>query len=189
VLAAGSGRRLGRPKALLRHQGQLLVEAAARTLQQAGCDPTVVVVGAAADRVQAEAELGPATVVVNRAWSTGLGSSLRTGLAALDGTAADAVVLVPVDMPGLTVEAVRQVAALPYRDALVCGTYDGRRGYPMLLGQAHWGGVTTLANADVGVRPYLLARAAQVTEVACDQLAKAGDVDTPEDAAAWGISV
>jgi molybdenum cofactor cytidylyltransferase/nicotine blue oxidoreductase len=189
VLAAGSGRRLGRPKALLRHRGQLPVEAAVRTLQQAGCDPTVVVLGAAADQVRAEAALGPATVVVNRAWSTGLGSSLRTGLAALDGTGAQAAVLVPVDMPGLTVAAVRQVAALPYREALVCGTYDGRRGYPMLLGRAHWAGVTTLANADVGVRPYLLARSAQVTDVACDQLARAGDVDTPADAAGWGIEL
>lgn len=189
VLAAGSGRRLGRPKALLRHQGRLLVELAVHAVQRAGCDPAVVVLGAAADQVRADADLGPATVVVNRAWSTGLGSSLRAGLAALERTAADAVVLVPVDMPGLTVEAVQRVAALPYRDALVCGTFDGRRGYPMLLGRAHWAGVTTLANADVGVRPYLLARAAEVTDIACDQVARPGDVDTPEDAAAWGIEL
>lgn len=189
VLAAGKGRRIGAPKALLRRDGALLVEYAVRTLREAGCKPVLVVLGAAADQVRAAAELGEATVVVNRAWSTGVGSSLRTGLAAAAETGAEAVVVMPVDMPGLTAEAVRRVAALPHPDALVCGTFEGRRSHPMLLGRGHWSGISTLANADVGARPYLLARAAQVTEVACDQVAQPGDVDTVEDAARWGIEL
>jgi molybdenum cofactor cytidylyltransferase/nicotine blue oxidoreductase len=189
VLAAGSGRRLGRPKALLRHAGTPLVTHAVRTVHEAGCAPTVVVLGAAADEIRGTADLGGATVVVNRAWSTGIASSLRAGLAAVGETEADAVLVVPVDMPGITVEAVQLVAGRPHRDALVCGTYEGRRGYPVLLGRDHWSGVTTLASADVGVRPYLVARAARVVEVTCDQVAKPGDIDTAEDAARWGIEV
>lgn len=189
MLAAGSGRRLGNPKALLRHGDSLLVEHATRTVRQAGCEPVVVVLGAAADQVQAAAELAGATVVVNKSWSTGVGSSLKAGLTAVRETGAEALVVVPVDMPGLTVEAVRQVTEQPHPEALVCSTFEGRRSYPMLLGRAHWAGVATLASADVGVRPYLVARAAQVTDLACDQLAEAGDVDTPEDAARWGIEV
>ena len=65
----------------------------------------------------------------------------------------EAVVVVPVDMPGLTTAAVRRVTALPYPDVLVCATYDGLRGYPMLFGRRHWSGIATLASADVGARP------------------------------------
>lgn len=189
VLAGGSGRRVGGPKALLRSGGTLLVEHATAALVSAGCEPVVVVLGAAADQVQAAADLAGATVVVNKAWSTGMASSLRAGLTAVAEAGAGAVAVIPVDMPGITADAVRRVAGQPHPEALVCATYQGRRGWPVLLGQAHFAGVATLASADVGVHPYLLARAAQVTDVACDEVAKAGDVDTPEDAAEWGIEV
>jgi molybdenum cofactor cytidylyltransferase/nicotine blue oxidoreductase len=189
VLAGGSGRRLGRPKALLRREGTLLVEQAVRTVQAAGCDPVVVVLGAAADQVQASAELAGATVVVNKAWSTGVASSLRAGLTRAGEAGAGAVVVIPVDMPGIGVEAVRRVTTAVNPDALVCSTFEGRRSYPVLLGRSHWSGVLMLASADVGVRPYLLARSSQVTDVACDAVAEPGDVDTPEDAARWGIEI
>jgi molybdenum cofactor cytidylyltransferase/nicotine blue oxidoreductase len=189
VLAAGGGRRLGGPKALLRRDGALLVEHALRAVRGAGCAPVLVVLGAAADRVQAAADLAETTVVVNQAWPTGVGSSLRAGLTAAGRTAAEAVLVIPVDMPGITVEAVHRVASLPYPDALVCGTFAGRRSYPMLLGRAHWPGICTLARGDVDARPYLLARASQVTDIACDQVAAPDDVDTPDDAVRWGIEL
>lgn len=189
VLAAGRGRRIGGPKALLRHGDALLVEHAVRTVRGADCDPVVVVLGAAAQEVQASADLDGATVVVNKAWVTGVGSSLRMGLSTVGEAGAEAVVVVPVDMPGITAEAARRVASAPHPDALVCATFDRRRAHPMLFGRAHWSGIVTLANGDVSVRPYLLARAAQVTEVPCDGIAAPGDVDTPEDAARWGITV
>jgi molybdenum cofactor cytidylyltransferase/nicotine blue oxidoreductase len=188
LLAAGGGRRIGAPKALLRRGDRLLVESAVEILREAGCSPVVVVLGAGVERVRARADLGDATVVVNDAWATGLGSSLRAGLAALADTDAVAAVVLLVDLPGITPEAVRRVAALPYPEALVCATYGGRRGHPMLLGRAHWSGISTLAKVDVGARPYLLARAGQVLDVACDGVASDDDVDTPETAAAWGIT-
>jgi molybdenum cofactor cytidylyltransferase/nicotine blue oxidoreductase len=189
VLAAGSGRRLGSPKALLRYQDTPLVERAAWTLHDAGCAPVVVVLGASADRVTAETDLSKVTVVVNKAWGTGQGSSLRAGLRAVEETDVAAFVVMPVDMPGVTAEAVRRVAGLPHREALACATYQGRRSHPVLVGRAHWAGVSMLANADVGLRPYLLARSAQVTEIACDAVAAGDDVDTPDDAARLGIEL
>jgi molybdenum cofactor cytidylyltransferase/nicotine blue oxidoreductase len=189
LLAAGGGRRIGGPKALLRRGDRLLVELATDVLRDAGCSPVVVVLGAGAARVRARADLGDATVVVNDAWATGLGSSLRAGLAALADTDAVATVVLLVDLPGVTAEAVRRVAALPYAEALVCATYGGRRGHPMLLGRAHWSGISTLAKVDVGARPYLLARSGQVLDVTCDGVASDDDIDTPEAAAAWGITL
>ena len=189
IIAAGGGRRIGAPEALLRQGDTPLVDRAVETVRDAGCSPVVVVLGAAADQVRQEADLSGVMVVVNSAWGTGLGSSLRAGLTVLSSSAVEAVVVMPVDMPGVTPEAVRRVAALPYPDALVCATYEGLRGYPMLFGRRHWPGIATLANADVGARPYLLAHKDEIVDIGCDAVADGSRIDSPELLAAWGLTV
>ncbi|MEV6693142.1 nucleotidyltransferase family protein [Micromonospora sp. NPDC051196] len=189
IIAAGGGRRIGGPEALLHQDGKPLVDQMIDTLTEAGCGPIVVVLGAAADQVRETADLDRVTVVVNRAWGTGVGSSIRAGLAGLDDERIEAVVVVPVDMPGLTAAAVRRVTALPFPDVLVCATYNGLRGYPMLFGRRHWAGIATLASADVGARPYLLAHKDQIVDIACDTVADGSRVDTPELMALYGLSV
>ncbi|RIV39962.1 nucleotidyltransferase family protein [Micromonospora radicis] len=189
IIAAGGGRRIGGPEALLHQDGKPLVDQMIDTLTEAGCGQIVVVLGAAADQVRETADLGRATVVVNRAWGTGVGSSIRAGLAGIDDDKVEAVVVVPVDMPGLTAAAVRRVTALPFPDVLVCATYNGLRGYPMLFGRRHWAGIATLASADVGARPYLLAHKDQIVDIACDTVADGSRVDTPELMALYGLSV
>jgi len=174
---------------LLRLGDTLLVDRALDLLREAGAAPLVVVLGALADQVQEQARLDEATVVVNRGWRTGVGSSLRAGLAALAETPADAALVLPVDMPGLTAEAVCRVAAHCDRDSLVCASYGGQRGYPMLFGRDHWPGISTLANADLDARPYLLARAGQLRWLPCDDVADGTDVDTPDVARSLGIEV
>ncbi|WP_341716658.1 NTP transferase domain-containing protein [Micromonospora sp. FIMYZ51] len=189
IIAAGGGRRIGGPEALLHQGGKPLVDQMIDTLTEAGCGQIVVVLGAAADQVRATADLDRATVVVNRAWGTGVGSSIRAGLAGVDDEEVEAVVVVPVDMPGLTAAAVRRVTALPFPDVLVCATYHGLRGYPMLFGRRHWPGIATLASADVGARPYLLAHKDQIVDIACDSVADGNRVDSPELMALYGLSV
>jgi CTP:molybdopterin cytidylyltransferase MocA len=181
LLAAGAGRRYGMPKALVRLGGRLLVERAAETLREGGCDPVIVVLGAAADRVRAEALLGTAVVVDNPEWPSGMGSSLSRGLLATPHSGVDAAVVLLVDLPGVTPAAVRRVAALASPDALVMAGYGTRRGHPVLLGRDHWPGVAAAATGDVGARPYLAAHASSVRVVPCDDVADDRDVDTPEE--------
>jgi nicotine blue oxidoreductase len=177
LLAAGAGRRFGAPKALVEHGGALFVESATGVLLRAGCDPVVVVLGAAADEVRARAELGSAVVVDNPDWATGMGSSLRVGLAA--STGADAVVVLPVDTPGVTAEAVRRLMALADRQSLARASYDGEPGHPVLIGHDHWTGVAESATGDAGARDYL--RRHPVLTVPCEDIAAGADVDRPED--------
>jgi nicotine blue oxidoreductase len=179
LLAAGGGRRYGMPKALVVIDGQLLVERALDTLRQGGCAPLVVVLGAGADEVSARAELRGATVVVNRDWSSGMGSSLRAGLAAVARTGAQAAVVMLVDTPGLTAAAVGRVRSYAAPDALAAADYDGEPGHPVLLGRAHWAGVAELAVGDIGARPYLAAHADQVVPVPCADIADGTDIDEP----------
>jgi nicotine blue oxidoreductase len=185
LLAAGAGRRYGRPKALVTlDDGRLLVDRAAAVLGEGGCTPVVVVLGAAAATVRERATLDGVDVVENPLWSTGMGSSLRAGLAALASTDAHAAVVMLVDTPGITAAAVarlRETAAgsapTDPATALVIATYGGQRGHPVLLGRAHWDGVAELAVGDVGARPYLAH--GQVTEVGCEDIADPTDMDVP----------
>src|SRR5919107_5436245 len=149
VLAAGGGRRYGMPKALVELDGSLLVERAVRTAR-AVCDPVLVVLGARAVEVWQRADLDGATVLANRDWETGMASSLRTGLDGLGGWPArvDAVLVTLVDMPGMTPEALRALAAHAAPDALAIATYGGVRGHPVLLGRDHWAGVAETATGD-----------------------------------------
>ncbi|SNS05150.1 molybdenum cofactor cytidylyltransferase [Geodermatophilus saharensis] len=178
VLAAGGGRRYGMPKALVEYGGSLLVERAVRTAR-AVCDPVLVVLGARAVDVWRTADLDGATVLANRDWETGMASSLRTGLQGLRGWPGrvDAALVTLVDMPGMTPEALRAVAAHAGPTALAVATYDGVRGHPVLLGREHWAGVAATATGDEGARRYLAAHA--VTEVDCTGLADPVDLDVP----------
>ncbi|HEY6746683.1 MAG TPA: nucleotidyltransferase family protein [Mycobacteriales bacterium] len=181
MLAAGGGRRYGRPKALVRFRGRLLVERAAALLRAGGCDPVLVVLGAAADEVVATADLAGTTVVRNPDWAGGMGSSLRAGLAALPASAA-AVVVTLVDTPGLGPEAVRRLVAAGGDAAQA--TYGGRPGHPVLLGRTVLAEVAATATGDRGAGPWLAAHPERVRLVPCDGTGDPRDVDVPDDLAA-----
>lgn len=183
MLAAGAGRRYGRPKALVEVHGRLLVERAVATLAAGGCDPVTVVLGADAELVAVRADLAGATVVVNPEWAGGMGSSLRAGLAALAPTPAVAALVLLVDMPGITPEAVRRLVGLAAPQVLAMAGYQTGRGHPVLLGRAHWAGVAASAVGDVGARPYLRERAEQIRVVPVADVADGGDIDTEADRA------
>jgi nicotine blue oxidoreductase len=182
VLAAGEGRRFGSPKAMLRLGADLLVDRAANTLHDAGCEPVVVVLGAGAADVVAAARLDRSIVVVNDAWADGMGSSLRCGLAALADLRAPAVVVTLVDQPLVTAQVVGRIIAewQPGRSAVVA-SYDGKPRNPVLLDASIWGEVSASATGDVGARGWLRAHPDEVLTVACDDLGSDTDIDTPED--------
>jgi len=167
------------PKALVRHRGGLFVEQAADVLHSGGCAPVVIVLGALADDVRTTAILSGSSLVDNPDWATGMGSSLRVGLAALEPTDCDAVVVLPVDTPGVTPAAVARFVALVSADVLARATYDGAPGHPVLIGRSRWADVAALAEGDEGARPYLARHPA--TTVPCEDIATGADVDTPAD--------
>ncbi len=183
VLAAGGGRRLGgRPKALLEYGGRPLVEHAVAVVRAAGVARVHVVLGASARTVRERAELPGCVTVENPEWATGMGSSLRAGLASLAGSGTGAALVCLVDQPGIGAAAVARVRAA-YRGpgTLAAAAYAGRRGHPVLFGSAHWADVAAGAEGDRGARDYLRAHADALTLVECGDVAEPYDIDTPED--------
>jgi CTP:molybdopterin cytidylyltransferase MocA len=181
ILAAGAGSRLGQPKALLRLGDELLLDRAVWTLGQAGCAPVVVVLGASAQEAAAAISSTGVEIVPNPDWATGMGSSLRAGLASLTGRA-DAAVVSLVDQPGTTAATVeRLVAAWRADGRAAVATYGGAPRNPVLLPAATWAQVAASAVGDQGARAWLRAHPGQVSEVACDDVGSADDIDTPAD--------
>jgi len=177
VLAAGSGSRLGQPKALVRVGEERLVDRAVRTLRSGGADPVVVVLGAALT------EVADAWVVENPEWASGMGSSLRLGLAAMPADA-DAAIVALVDQPDITPAVIaRLVATFAAGAPVAVAAYRGKRGNPVLLARSTWAEVSRLADGDVGARPFLAAHPELVTAVPCDDIADPADIDTPADLA------
>lgn len=179
LLAAGSGSRLGRPKALVELEGALLVERGVQLLADGGCAPVLVVLGAAASEVQAAVDLPH--VVVADDWATGMGASLRAGLAALPDEVGACVVAL-VDQPLVGAQAVARLRAAHAAGAVAAvATYDGRPRNPVLLDRSVWAEVAACATGDAGARTWLRAHPDRVTAVPCDGTGSSYDIDTPDD--------
>jgi CTP:molybdopterin cytidylyltransferase MocA len=190
LLAAGAGTRLSTsstsrtsrdiPKPLVRVGGRALVERGVELLTAAGCEPVVVVLGAEADRVRAEADLGAARVVVADGWAEGMGASLRAGLAALAGCPAAVVALA--DQPLVVPEVVARLRAAWRGGApAAVAVYRGARGTPALFDALVWDEVAASAVGDVGARPWLRANSSRVVAVECADVAAPDDLDTAAD--------
>lgn len=182
VLAAGAGRRYGRPKAFEQIDGEPLVERAARGLAEAGCASVYAVLGAQADGWAAPTGV---TVVNNRGWAEGIGSSLRAGLAAARTGGAEAVLLTLADLPGVGPAAHRRVLAARGQAEALVATYDGRRGHPVLLEAGPCDELVLTAGGDNGARLWLAANPGSVSEVDCSDVGSVDDIDTPADLARW----
>ncbi len=144
-------------------------------LAEAGCDPIVVVLGAAAERAAPLVPSG-AGMVVAADWDEGMGASLRAGLGALDSV--DAVLVHLVDLPDVTADVVARVAAHAKPSVVARAAYGGRPGHPVLIGRNHWDEVVSGALGDQGARDWLSGRADLVL-VDCTDLATGVDVDRP----------
>jgi CTP:molybdopterin cytidylyltransferase MocA len=177
LLAAGAGRRLGQPKALVDLGGRPLAARGVALLREGGAAPVIVVTGAAA------VNLTGVITVHNPHWATGMGSSLAAGLATVPDECAAAVVAL-VDQPLVGAAAVRRLIAAHQGGATVAvAAYGGQPRNPVLLGREHWAEVTALAAGDAGARAFLRARPDLVTLVECGDTGSPDDIDTTEDLA------
>jgi len=183
VLAAGSGSRMGRPKAAILHGQSTFAALSCQRMISAGLTPVRLVLGAAVDDVVAAGGLDGVDIRVNDEWATGMSSSLRVGLHAL---AADAVIVNPVDTPMVSAAVFERLARLA-REGLTAAvaTYDGVRATPVMLSGRVWAEVLDQSSGDEGARGWLRANSSSVIEVPCEDIGSGVDLDTAEELAAF----
>ena len=185
VLAAGAGRRMGQPKALVADDAGPWLERAARHLLKAGCRRVLAVLGAsAADAARLLPDDPRVSAVVAPEWTEGVGASLRAGLEAAAtvtddaGNPPSAALVTLVDLPWIEAEAFARVAgagAAPTE--LRRAVYAGRPGHPVLIGREHWAPLRVSLAGDTGAGPYLAAHGA--LGVDCSGLGGDRDQDEP----------
>ena len=183
LLAAGASTRMGRPKQLLRYQGESLLRRCLRIALETPFRPIAVVLGARAEELEAELEGAGAIIVYNNAWPTGMGSSVAAGLEALLRTEPEpeAACFILVDQPHLTtahlLELHRQLDLAPEKLG-AASAYEHTLGVPAIFRKALFPELLKL-HGQKGAKP--------VIEKYKDQLIPAPfpqgriDLDTPED--------
>ncbi len=182
VLAAGAGRRFGRPKALVAFAGRPLIERAVATLEAGGCSPVIAVVGAQADRVGRECDLGRAVVVRNEGWAAGMSTSLASGLAEAGRQGAAGALVAPVDQPAILPGLVERLVARWQSGSLaVVAGFGGLPRTPVLFDRSLWERVVGAASGDTGGRAFLRAHPELVDLVECSDVGDAADIDRQED--------
>lgn len=171
LLAAGAGRRYGKPKVLV--DGWL--DAAVAALSGGGCDDVVVVLGAA----DVPAPPGVTTITAPD-WAQGLSASLRTGLAQAVCMRADYAVVHVIDTPdvGAAVTARVLKRALASPSGLARAYFGNRPGHPVVLARASWPAVLADVAGDRGAGAHLGLRD-DVERVDCADLAAGRDFDEP----------
>ena len=181
ILAAGEGRRMGGPKALLSVGGETFLARAARLLSDAGAAPVIAVLGHDAERVRSEARLPADTIVaLNPGYRVGMLSSVLRGLDAAEAQGAEAVLLHPVDHPLVAPATLTRVLqALRDGARIVVPSHAGRRGHPGGFSAACWPALRA-APADSGARAVLAAHPDWILHVTGDPGCIAG-IDTPDD--------
>jgi molybdenum cofactor cytidylyltransferase len=173
LLAAGAGRRYGKPKVLV--DGWL--DTAVGALRDGGCTDVVLVLGAA------DVSAPPGVTAIRAPdWQQGLSASVRAGLAQADRMQADYAVLHVIDTPDVGPAVVARVLgrAMTSRSGLVRAYFGDRPGHPVVMARRHWPDVRAQISGDQGAGAYLRNRQ-DVEIVDCGDLAGGYDIDESRD--------
>ena len=204
VPAAGSSRRMGRPKLLLPWAATTVLGAVVAALRGAGVEAPLLVLGPASDGA---AVAGAAEAEPLHAWAAaanlriaenphperGMLSSILAGLDALGGgeelaRRGEVLLVCPADLPALRASTVRALlAAMQTAGApLALPRHRGRHGHPLAIAP-HL--IPAIAHLDpaIGLRQLRDRHAAELLALDVDDPGCVADVDTPADYA--GLSV
>ena len=186
VLAAGGSSRLGSPKQLLPWRGRTLLEHVVAQACASGLDEVLVVLGATAEQILAQVELGRARVVRNPDYASGMASSLRAGLAGLGPEVQRAVVILG-DQPAVSGELLDTLLALQAEKGLPAAalSFGGLLHPPVVLHRSLWPSLRSL-EGDVGCRALIRGRPELVAALPVPGDSRhPADVDTMEDYRRW----
>jgi molybdenum cofactor cytidylyltransferase len=182
VLAAGRSVRFrGHPKQLIDWDGEPLLLRTVKTALASRLSQVVVVLGHAADEIAPRLHGVDAEVVRNPAYASGLASSVRTGLAAVD-PAAQAALFLPADQPFLSRALLDRLAAAYVASGrrIVLPQAAGRRGAPVLWDRSLFGELAALTG-DTGGRALLVRHESEVLTVEAQDPVELADLDSESD--------
>ena len=187
LLAAGRSSRMGGPNKLLADfGGQPLVRRIAERLLASKERSLTVVTGHQRQAIEQALDGLDVRFVHNPEFASGLASSLKAGVAALQGDCSAALIALA-DMPAVTKADFDTMIAAASRfsaPAIIRATHNGKRGNPIILPSAVFADMVQL-QGDTGARHVIETSGLPIIDVEIGAAASV-DVDTPEALARAG---
>jgi molybdenum cofactor cytidylyltransferase len=181
VLAAGSSKRLGRPKALVEIEDTTALERILGVLSKCGVRGGVVVAGEHLPAMKSRIDPAPLQFALNPSPEAGRMGSVIIGIASTDPDTD--VLLWPVDRPMARIDTVQGIlsarAQEPGDDVIIVPEYDGHTGHPILIAQGLRAPLLSAA-PDANLRDILRAAGANRIKVSGD-VGIHTNLDTEED--------
>jgi len=145
---------------------------------------TIVVLGAYAAELAPLLTHTPASVVINRDWREGIGSSIRRGVAALPATCTGVMIMLADQAAVTTQDLQRLVSAWKRQSGYVAAAvYSGSIGVPAIFPRSRFTELSEL-RGDIGARRLLQRNPDRVIRVPMESASF--DIDTPEDLLSLG---
>ncbi|MDZ8187010.1 MAG: nucleotidyltransferase family protein [Nostoc sp. ChiSLP02] len=182
ILAAGASKRLGQPKQLLTYQSKSLIRHTAEVAINSQCQPIVVVLGAYFETIEPHLIDLNIQIVYNQQWSTGMASSIRSGLNAIETRAPEieAIVLMLCDQPFVSLNLINRLIS-KYQTTncnIVASKYAGILGVPALFNKKFFSQLALL-QGDIGARKIIHQHYSSCSSI--DFFEGVIDIDTLED--------
>ena len=182
IIAAGESKRLGTPKQLLLVEEDTLLNRLIKTVQRAVNFPIYLVLGANAEKIQAQLPHTEINVVENKDWQEGMGSSIRLGVQAILESAKkfDGVLILVCDQPYLTETAIQDLVTLQAskKTAITASFYANIAGTPALFHASIFPDLLAL-KGDQGARKIIQERDQELAKLQFEKGML--DIDTQDD--------
>jgi molybdenum cofactor cytidylyltransferase len=182
ILAAGASTRLQQSKQLLLFNNKPLLLHAIETAREAGLQPVVVVLGENAEQHAALLNHQDVHAFENRAWKSGMGSSIKKGVQSIKTLQPDltAFLLMVCDQPLLQPQHLRDMVALHQSNTscIVASAYADSVGVPALFPTAYASELLMIGDEE-GAKKVILKNIKSVSTVCFP--GGVIDIDTVED--------
>lgn len=182
ILAAGASTRLGKPKQLLKYNGNSLLQNAIDASVNSVAASVIVVLGANADNILQETNKSSIKTIINSEWEEGMASSIRIGLNELlfISPATVAVIFMVCDQPYVSSELINELIQthLDTGKPIVTCNYGETIGPPALFHKSLFNELMKL-KGDAGARKIIQQH---IDAIATISFTKGNiDIDTAED--------
>jgi molybdenum cofactor cytidylyltransferase len=182
ILAAGTSRRMGKPKQLLPYEGKNLLEHAVQVAKDSKVGKVILVLGANHEMIVKDMQPDPIDVCINPDWEQGVSTSIFHGLNTLLEIDSEwnGVIIMTGDQPFVNADLLQELVLTHEQTnkSIVASKYQETIGSPAFFQSAFFTQLLEL-KGDVGARKIIQSNGSQLVSVA---FAKGEiDIDTPED--------
>ncbi len=190
ILAAGKASRMGRLKQLLPYRGKPLLAHVLDHAAASDMSPLILVLGCGRKEIQKALPDPPAQVILNRAWESGMATSIAAGIERLSRQAPGAAgtFFLLGDQPLVDTALLNTLADQAARtpDRIIIPTFRQKRGNPVYFPRKFFQALCRLSenqygNGDSGGSQLFKKYPGAIVEVPVETQAVRLDIDTPEE--------